>query len=166
MLSQNTIHSVLNKINSFFLKRNLSSNKELDINPWWVTGYTDGEGNFTIKTIVAKSTKIGYTVRLIYQVSVHPSDIEVLYRLKSFFNNVGDIIITKHYVAYRITKLSDILNEVVPHFNAYPLQSTKLISYSLCEAVAIFMKDNEHLTLEGYIVLQSSIKKRFRCHYF
>lgn len=120
------------------------------LDPWWVTGYTDGEGNFTIKTLAAKTTKIGYTVRLVYQVSVHPSDIELLYKLKSYFNNVGDIVVTEHYVAYRITKLSDILNIVIPHFSSYPLQSTKLISYYLFNAVAMIMKDNNHITLEGY----------------
>ena len=46
-----------------------------------------------MKTIAAESTKIGYTVRLIYQVSVHPSDVEVLYKFKLFFNNVGDVIL-------------------------------------------------------------------------
>ncbi len=128
----------------------LIEEKSPRLDPWWVTGYTDGEGNFTIKTLAAKTTKIGYTVRLVYQVSVHPSDIELLYKLKSYFNNVGDIVVTEHYVAYRITKLSDILNIVIPHFSNYPLQSTKLISYYLFNAVAMIMKDNNHITLEGY----------------
>ena len=60
------------------------------------------------------------------------------------------LFFSKHYVAYRITKLSDILKEVIPHFSAYPLQSSKLISYSLFNAVAMIMKDNNHITLEGY----------------
>ncbi len=53
-------------------------------------------------------------------------------------------------MAYLITKLSDILNIVIPHFSDYPLQSTKVISYYLFKAVAMIMKDNEHITLEGY----------------
>lgn len=62
-------------------------------------------------------------------------------------NDKGDIIVSKHYVAYRITKFSDILNVVIPHFSNYPLQSTKLISYYLLKAVALLMKDNEHITV-------------------
>src|SRR6266478_3626390 len=81
-----------------------------------------------IKTIAAKTTKIGYTVRLTYQISVHPSDIEILYKLKAYFNNVGNIIITKNYVSYRVTNLSDIINVIIPNFEAYPLQSTKIVS--------------------------------------
>lgn len=43
------------------------------LHPWWVTGYTDGEGCFIINTLKAKTIKIGYTVKLKYQISVHLS---------------------------------------------------------------------------------------------
>ena len=115
-----------------------------------MTGYTDAEGNFTIQTIAAKTAKIGYTVRLVYQVSVHPSDIGVLYKLKSYFNNVGSIVITEHYVAYRVINFSDIIKEIIPHFNIYTLQSTKLISYTLFHKVAMIMENKNHVTLDGY----------------
>jgi len=127
----------------------LKSNPNV-LDPWWVTGFYDGDGTFTIKTVVSKTTKIGYTVRLLYQISVHPSDIEILYKLKTYFNNVGDILVYKDNVSYRVTKLSDILNEIIPHFSVYPLQSTKLVSYYLFNAVAMIMKNNNHLTIEGY----------------
>lgn len=135
------------------LKRSYTSlidtNSIKPLNPWWVTGYTDGEGNFTIKTIAAKTTKIGYTVRLIYQITVHPNDIEILHRIKAFFN-VGQIVHTRHYVSYRVTNFSDIINVIIPHFCAYPLQSTKVISFYLFKAVAAIIKNNGHLTLEGF----------------
>ena len=138
------------KILSKLTKRYLSSKNELILDPWWVTGYTDGEGCFIIKTIASKTTKIGYIVGLIYQISVHHSDMEILYKLKSFFNNVGSIITTKDYVSYRVTNLSDIINVIIPHFNAYPLQSTKIVSYYLFNAVATIMKNNNHINLKGY----------------
>ncbi len=147
------------------ISSNIVNNNLLD--PWWVTGYTDGEGCFTIKTIAAKTTKIGYTVRLTYQISVHPSDIEILYKLKAYFNNVGNIIITKNYVSYRVTNLSDIINVIIPHFKAYPLQSTKIVSYYLFNAVATIMKNNDHVTLKGYreILLHKAALKK-KCCYF
>jgi hypothetical protein len=43
-----------------------------------------------MKTVSASTTKIGYTVRLIYQITVHPYDIDMLYKLKTYFYNVGD----------------------------------------------------------------------------
>lgn len=139
------------------------------LHPWWVTGYTDGEGCFTIKTIAAKTTKIGYTVRLTYQVSVHHSEIELLYKLKSFFNNVGSIITTENYVSYRVTNFSDIINVIMPHFKAYPLQSTKLIPYYLFCAVANIIENNGHLTLSGYrevLSYKAALKKGLNASIF
>lgn len=72
----------------------------------------------------SKTSKICFTVRLIFQISLHPSDVEILFKLKRYFNNVGDIVYTKDYVAYSIANISDILNVVIPHFDLYPFQST------------------------------------------
>ena len=73
-----------------------------------------------------------------------------MYHLKEYFKNVGEIVYTKHYVSYRISNISDIVKIVIPHFNIYPLQSSKLISYYLFSKVAILIKNKKHLTLEGY----------------
>lgn len=120
------------------------------LHPWWITGYTDGEGSFVIKTTEAKTCAIGYTVRLIYQISVHPSDEAILHSLKAFFKGVGDIIYSEHYVAYRVSKLSDIIQFIIPHFDKYPLQSTKVVPYYLFKAVADLMVKREHITLPGF----------------
>ena len=77
---------------------------------------------FLIRTSPAKTVKIGYTVRLSYQITAHYSDKLILYRIKAFFNNVGIIIITKNYVSYIVENLSDVVNEIIPHFNKYLLQ--------------------------------------------
>ncbi len=61
------------------------SYRKLRLNPWRVTGYTVGEGCFTINTHEAKTTKLGYTVNLIFIIGVHYSDVDILHKLKSFF---------------------------------------------------------------------------------
>ena len=52
--------------------------------------------------------------------------IETLRRLHLFFG-VGRLIISPSgtSVTYRVTKLSDLLGTIVPHFTQYPLLSTK-----------------------------------------
>lgn len=99
---------------------------------------------------------------MVYQISVHPSDEAILHALKAFFNGAGHIIYTEHYVAYRVEKLSDILQFIIPHFTAYPLQSTKLISFYLFKAVANLMDKKIHLTLPGYrklLTYKAALKK-------
>jgi len=54
-----------------------------------------------------------------------------LERIKDFFG-VGSIVIHKdNMVSYRVSKLSDILNVIIPHFTNYPLQSAKSIDFHL-----------------------------------
>lgn len=103
-----------------------------------------------IKTTEGKTSIIGFTVRLIYQISVHPSDEAILHSLKAFFKGVGDIVYSEHYVAYRVSKFSDIIQFIIPHFDKYPLQSTKAVPYCLFKAVADLMVKREHLTLSGF----------------
>lgn len=103
-----------------------------------------------INTAKAKTTKLGYTVRLIYQFSIHISDIEILQRLKEYFNNKGTITEKGGgYVHFRVTNLKDIEEVIIPHFSAYPLQSTKVISYTLFKQVATLISNKEHLTLDN-----------------
>jgi len=146
-------------------RRNYSTKMPLDVkilDHWWVTGYTDGEGCFTINTIKSKSTKLGYTVKLHYQISVHHSDEAILHALKAFFKDAGYIVYSEHYVAYRVEKLSDILNYIIPHFTAYPLQSTKFIPFYLFKVVANLIDKKAHLTLQGYreiLTYKAALKK-------
>jgi hypothetical protein len=98
---------------------------------------------------------MGYTARLKYQISIHPSEKLILYQIKAFFNNVGKIIITENYIHYRVENFSDVVNEIIPHFEKYPLQSTKAISFYLFKATADIIEKKKHLELEGYKKLLS-----------
>ncbi len=47
------------------------------------------------------------------------------------------------------------MEHIIPHFLAYPCQSTKFIYFYLFKAAADLIKKKEHLSLEGYIKLLS-----------
>lgn len=86
---------------------------------------------------------------------MHHSDEALLHSLKAFFNGAGHIVHTKHYVAYRVENFSEIMEHIIPHFLAYPCQSTKFIYFYLFKAAADLINKKEHLSLEGYIKLLS-----------
>lgn len=50
-----------------------------------------------------------------------------------------------------MTNFSDILKFIIPHFDKYPLQTTKAVSYYLFKAVADLMVKKVHVTLPGYM---------------
>lgn len=108
-----------------------------------------------INTSKAKTTKLGYTVRLIYQISIHTSDIKILQRLKEYFKK-GEITEAGGYVKFRINNLKDIQEVIITHFSSYPLQFTKVISYTLFKQVAAI------ITLFFYLIIQNKKKGELR----
>lgn len=116
-----------------------------------------------INTFKAKTSKIGYTVKFVFQIAVHPSDINILYALKTFFKDAGYIIYANMYA--RVEKFADIRDIIIPHFSSYPLQSTKFTSFYLLKAAVEIVDRKEHLNLEGYrklLSFKASLKKEKR----
>nr|ATI20567.1 LAGLIDADG endonuclease [Ophiognomonia clavigignenti-juglandacearum] len=70
--------------------------------------------------------------------------------LQEFFGeNIGKIVISKDTCTYRVDKLNDIFDIIIPHFDKYPLVTQKLADYILFKEIVNLMKNKEHLTLEG-----------------
>ena len=57
--------------------------KQLD--PNWVAGFTSGEGNFGVNIVKSSSMKIGKRVSLIFRITQHMRDTELMKCLISFF---------------------------------------------------------------------------------
>jgi hypothetical protein len=69
--------------------------------------------------------------------------------LKNFFEDVGKMVIFKDTCTYRVDKLKDIMEVIIPHFDKYPLATQKLADYMLFKEIVSLMKNKEHLTLDG-----------------
>jgi hypothetical protein len=106
------------------------------LDPWYVTGFVDGEGSFTFSRN-GRSLALYFAIKLTYR------DLPVLRSLHSFFGGVGKIYLvrpphtpgpksgmTKTAYYYRITKIAD-LAVVVEHFDKYPLVGLKRESYQI-----------------------------------
>lgn len=129
---------------------NKVTNKKSNMDPWFVTGLIDAEGSFTISVLKSSSTKTGWTVNARFKITVHISDIDLMLNLKKFFGeDIGKMVIFKDTCTYRVDKLKDILEVIIPHFDKYPLVTQKLADYILFKEIASLMKNKEHLTLDG-----------------
>ena len=56
--------------------------KKLD--PYFVTGFVDAEGCFFISVRKRKDFKIGYQVRLIFEIHLHSKDLALLEKFKNY----------------------------------------------------------------------------------
>lgn len=138
------------------------TNNKLD--PYWVTGFTDGEGCFMINITKCETNKIKWQIRSCFQKKLHYKDKELLMKIKSFFNQVGTIVTNynHNFVVYKISSLNEITNIIIPHFEKYPLLTKKQSDYLLFKKIVELMNKGEHLTLDGLIKvvnLKASLNK-------
>ena len=123
------------------------------LDPHWVTGLVDAEGSFIIfiKLNSNNSKNLVRQIQLSFEISLHIKDIELVYKLKSFFGEAGTIFIpsTRKDVRLKITALNDIFNFIIPHFRQYPLHGMKSLDYDLWFKCAELLLSKEHLQEEG-----------------
>ena len=55
------------------------------LNPYFVTGFTDGEGCFIVRVRKNSASKLGWYVEPIFSIGLHKKDILVLEQIKSWF---------------------------------------------------------------------------------
>ena len=107
--------------------------------------------------------KTGWRVEASFEITMHLKDLDLLKKVQKFFNVGGISISSSRLVAsYKITKLNDLVNVIIPHFDKYPLQSAKSIDYQLWKNCVHFMSEGEHLTqtgLEKIVSVKASINR-------
>lgn len=124
-----------------------------------------------INVFKSKNVNLGYSIKLIYQITAHSYEINTMYSIKSFFFNVGNIECSSNsrYVSYKVYKTTDIVNTIIPHFLAYPLQSIKLIYFTLLCKSSDLINKNLHLTKKGFrtiLYYKASFTKKLEASVF
>jgi hypothetical protein len=119
------------------------------LDPWFVTGFVDAEGCFTLGIIKNDNYITGYQIQAIFKISLHGKDYDLLCQIRDYFG-VGKI--TKHgdtTMQYLVRSLKD-LDIIISHFDTYPLISQKWADYKLFKQAITLIKNKEHLTKEGF----------------
>src|SRR3989344_3634659 len=93
---------------------------------YYLSGYSDGEGSFCISFSPRPKLLTSLEVRPSFSVSQNADRTEVLYVFKDFFNcgtirkNSSD-----KTFKYEVRSIKDLIGKVIPHFEKYPLLSSK-----------------------------------------
>ena len=123
-------------------------NNTNNLDPWFVTGFTDGEGCFLINVRPNSKLKTGYSVELVFKIALHSKDKALVENLKNYFG-VGTVTARgSDCIQFWVGSLKD-LQVIVHHFDNYPLITQKWSDYQLFKQVVELMKGREHLTMEG-----------------
>lgn len=119
------------------------------LNPFWVTGFIDGEGTFFVGITRHSTMALGYQVQLQFTITQHIRDADLMDKFTEFFGcgNIASDGSTK--VQFRIRKLSDIKSVLLPFVKDHPLQTQKRLDAAAFFGVLALMETGEHLTVDG-----------------
>ena len=115
------------------------------LNPWYITGLADSEGNFSIN-YNAKSKKVTAS----FKITQNEDSLNVLYFLKEYFGcghiNI-DNRLTKGF-KFVISNKKDLLEKIIPHFDKYPLVGSKYLDYLDFKECVLLMQNSNTANLE------------------
>jgi len=162
--SYRKIHKVNKENGSYYFRKEqhtLSKVVKPFLASWYITGFTDAEGCFSISIANSKKNKTRLQINPVFSIHLHSKDIFLLKNIKDYFG-VGIINLENNTksVSYKIFSVTDLINVIIPHFEKYPLISQKQADFLLWKEIIKILANKEHLNQKGInkiLALRSSL---------
>lgn len=118
---------------------------------FWLAGFTSAEGCFLVLVAKSNTTVIGRRVQLVFTLTQHSRDEQLMRSLIKYLN-CGNVIKNRNREArdFRVTKFDDITSKIIPFFKKFMIHGVKTKDFNDFCQVAQIMKENKHLTKEGF----------------
>lgn len=140
-----------------------ADNQQGRLDPWYIVGFTDGEGCFSISIFKNSTTKLGYQVFPEFVITQNAKSVTILEDIRLFFK-CGNIYLNKrkdnhreNLYRYCVRSLFDIQDKIIPFFKQYNLKTNKKIDFEIFCSVIDSIAKKEHLTLDGLNKLRSKL---------
>jgi hypothetical protein len=120
------------------------------LDPWYVTGLTEGEGCFCISFALRAKLRTGLEVRPSFSLSLNRKDLGVLTDLQAFFG-CGWIRESKgdRTFKYEVRAIGDLMAAILPHFERFPLRGSKARSCAGFRHACEMIEQGDHLQCDG-----------------
>ena len=123
---------------------------------YWISGFTDGEGCFTISVIKNPTTRFGKQIFPEFVITQGAKSLNALKTIKKYFN-CGSIVLNKRYdnhndylYRYCVRSISELNEIIIPFFNCFQLKTEKRKDFEIFKKVLKMMLNKEHLKKNGW----------------
>lgn len=123
---------------------------------YWISGFTDGEGCFTISVIKNSTTTFGKQLFPEFVITQGEKSLATLMQIQRFFG-CGSVVRNKRYdnhtedlYRYCVRSISDLQNRIVPFFEHFQLRTNKRNDFLVFKKAIAMMARKEHLTERGW----------------
>lgn len=118
---------------------------------YWIVGFTDGEGTFSVNKIKNPTTKSGYQIFPEFVITQGEKSLSALQEIQKFFG-CGKLYINKRYDNHKehlyrfcVRSRKDITEKIIAFFKQYRLQTAKRKDFErFCEIIES-MNRGDHL---------------------
>ena len=143
-----------------------------NLNPQWVSGFTAGDGGFSIYVRPAKDYVLGEKVYCRYHIAQHSKDLELMQLFIKFFGT-GKVVVRSNTSTpsppgdpsgtgsrqgrcdFLVQDTSFLLDKIISHFDLYPLLNLKQKDFICFKKALLLIKEKKHLTREGLDKIKS-----------
>ena len=83
------------------------------LHPWFITGFTDGEGSWGLSISKDSARKMGYIISPKFTIGLHVNDLALLERIAAQFG-VGNISIdSNNLIRWHVSSVKDLVNVII-----------------------------------------------------
>lgn len=136
---------------------------------WYITGFVDGEGCFSISFNKRAKMKTGIEIRPSFSIGQNKKSLCVLQEIHQYFG-CGAIRFSKYDQTYKyeVRSIKDLKANVIPHFKKYPLKTSKsndfIVFSKICNQISAMQhlnKDKLSTMIEEAFTMNESGKRRY-----
>ena len=112
----------------------------------YISGFTDGEGTFSVSFNRRAKLRNQVEVRPSFSISQHKRNLGVLQEIAKHFG-VGGLRFSKRdqNYKYEVRSISDLMSVIIPHFQKFPLKTTKRKDFEKFVRICELVHSKHHL---------------------
>ena len=121
----------------------------------YISGFVDGEGCFCVSFQPSQRHRLGWEVRPSFSVSQNADRAQLLYVIHERWE-CGTIRPDRSdsTLKYEVRNIRDLSNVVLPHFERFPLLSSKQQDLELFGLVCAAIVDGRHRATSGFVEIE------------
>lgn len=118
---------------------------------YWIVGFTDGEGTFSVSKVRNATTKSGYQIFPEFVITQGAKSLNVLNQIQKYFG-CGNVYINRRHDNHKeplyrfcVRSRSDLRNVIIPFFSEHKLRTAKIKDFNRFCRIISAMERHEHL---------------------
>ncbi len=125
----------------------------MDLNSY-ISGFVDGEGCFCVSFQPSVRHRFGWEVRPSFSVSQNVDRAELLYKIREKWR-CGSIRPDRSdkTIKFEVRRIEDLAEIVLPHFQKFPLLSSKQADVARFQKICELVRAGRHLERDGLVLI-------------